>query len=72
MTFYWTSGTKGLNVIIALGQATTKKKKVSISSDKFFDEQAFPDLFPKGKFGKHFVIFFLRANLPKILLEIFQ
>ena len=71
MTFYWTSGTKGLNVIIALGQAK-KKKIVSISSDKFFDEQAFPDLFPKGKFGKHFVIFFLRANFPKILLEIFQ
>ena len=36
------------NVIIAPGQG---KKPVSILSDEFCEEQAFPYLLPKGKFG---------------------
>ena len=36
------------NDIIAPGQ---RKKPVSILSDEFCEEQAFPDLLPKGKFG---------------------
>ena len=35
------------NVIIAPGQG----KKVSVLSDEFCEEQAFPYLLPKGKFG---------------------
>ena len=36
------------NVIIAPGQG---KKPVAILNDEFFEEQAFPFLLPKGKFG---------------------
>ena len=36
------------NIIIAQGQG---KKPVSILSDEFCEEQAFPYLLPKGKFG---------------------
>ena len=36
------------NVIIALRQ---RRKKVSILSDEFCEEQAFPYLLPKGQFG---------------------
>ena len=36
------------NIIIALGQG---EKTVSILSNEFFKEEAFPYLLPRGKFG---------------------
>ena len=40
--------TNGENVVIAPGQG---EKPVSVLSDEFCEEQAFPYLPPKGKFG---------------------
>ena len=50
------------NVIIAPGQG---KKPVSILSDEFCEEQAFPHLLPTGKFG-----YKAPQDIPQVLLGI--